>query len=162
MRVSNHLPRSKGGSLADLRRFINVGSDADFILIVAWLVSALHPSGPYPVLALNGEHGSTGGMAKRRELRTTAPPCFPSGAHGDKMVTALPARRNSRNHVFRPELGGTRIARSRRAGAGKRKRPQSKSPERARPCIGPRPCFALVGLARFVSFDSQARRACLP
>jgi hypothetical protein len=30
----------------------------DFRLIIAWLVGALHPDGPYPVLAIDGEQGS--------------------------------------------------------------------------------------------------------
>lgn len=47
-----------GGSLADLRRFINVGDGEAFVLTVAWLIGALQPSGPYPVLALHGEQGS--------------------------------------------------------------------------------------------------------
>jgi hypothetical protein len=47
-----------GGSLADLRRFANVASDDDFVLLVAWLLAALRPRGPYPVLILTGEHGS--------------------------------------------------------------------------------------------------------
>jgi DNA polymerase-1 len=46
-----------GGSLTELRRFINV-SDKDFALIETFLVMALHPSGPYPVLIGHGEHGS--------------------------------------------------------------------------------------------------------
>ena len=53
------LPRPKaGGSLADLRPFINVSSDVDWYIVVAWLVSALRPCGPYPVLTLHGEQGA--------------------------------------------------------------------------------------------------------
>jgi hypothetical protein len=51
------LPRS-GGSLAALRGFVNVESDNDWTLLVAWLLAALRPTGPYPVLVLHGEHGS--------------------------------------------------------------------------------------------------------
>lgn len=46
-----------GGSLDDLRRFINVADD-DWPLLLGWLVAALRPTGPYPVLALHGEQGS--------------------------------------------------------------------------------------------------------
>jgi len=54
------LPHPKaGGSLADLRSFVNVTSDADWHLLVAWLLAALRPCGPYPVLNLHGEQGST-------------------------------------------------------------------------------------------------------
>src|SRR5215207_7975014 len=46
-----------GGSLTDLRDFVNV-TDDDFVLLLGWLVGALHPRGPYPLLELAGEHGS--------------------------------------------------------------------------------------------------------
>jgi len=47
-----------GGSLAELRRLINVRDEQDVVLIVAWLLAALRDRGPYPVLALTGEQGS--------------------------------------------------------------------------------------------------------
>jgi hypothetical protein len=48
-----------GGSLNDLKDLINAKDDRDYTLITAWLVGTLHPFGPYPVLDLNGERGST-------------------------------------------------------------------------------------------------------
>jgi hypothetical protein len=47
-----------GGSVDELRGYVNVADDADWRLLVAWLVAALRPRGPYPVLALHGEQGS--------------------------------------------------------------------------------------------------------
>ncbi|MFZ1095186.1 MAG: hypothetical protein WAN75_39205 [Xanthobacteraceae bacterium] len=48
-----------GGTLKrDLRPLLNVKTDAEFVLIVAWLLAALRDRGPYPVLAITGEHGS--------------------------------------------------------------------------------------------------------
>ena len=47
-----------GGSIEELRPFLNVRSDNDFILAVAWVLAALRDRGPYPVLALFGEHGT--------------------------------------------------------------------------------------------------------
>jgi hypothetical protein len=47
-----------GGSVKTLRSFLNVKSDTDFVLVVAWLLAALRHSGPYPVLVLSGEQGS--------------------------------------------------------------------------------------------------------
>jgi hypothetical protein len=47
-----------GGSIDALRSFLNVKSDADFVLVVAWLLAALRDRGPYPVLVLSGEQGS--------------------------------------------------------------------------------------------------------
>ena len=48
----------KGSSLEALQSFLNVSSDNDFTLAVAWLLAAFNPTGPYPVLAVNGEQGS--------------------------------------------------------------------------------------------------------
>jgi hypothetical protein len=47
-----------GGTIDDLRAFLNVKSDDDFELAVAWLLAAMRDRGPYPVLALMGEQGS--------------------------------------------------------------------------------------------------------
>ena len=53
------LPEPKGGgSIKDLRAFLNLAHDDHFVLLVAWLLGALRARGPYPVLALAGEHGS--------------------------------------------------------------------------------------------------------
>lgn len=48
----------RGGSLEELRPFVNVADEAAWRLLVAWLVGALAPAGPYPVLILQGEQGS--------------------------------------------------------------------------------------------------------
>jgi hypothetical protein len=47
-----------GGSVETLRSFLNVQSDTDFVLIVAWLLACLRNRGPYPVIVLSGEQGS--------------------------------------------------------------------------------------------------------
>jgi hypothetical protein len=49
---------TRGGSVDELRRFVNVAADEDFRLAVAFLVGALRPRGPYPVLVLTGQHGA--------------------------------------------------------------------------------------------------------
>ncbi len=46
-----------GGSLAQLRGFCNVDAD-DWPLVLGFLVAALRPAGPYPVLNLLGAQGS--------------------------------------------------------------------------------------------------------
>jgi hypothetical protein len=48
----------RGGSITDLRKFLNVKSDADFVMVVSWLLAAFRNRGPYPVLVLTGEQGS--------------------------------------------------------------------------------------------------------
>ena len=47
-----------GGSVEILRSFLNVQSDTDFVLVVAWALAVLRNRGPYPVLVLSGEQGS--------------------------------------------------------------------------------------------------------
>ena len=48
----------RGGTINALRPFLNVTSDADFVLTVAWVVACLRDRGPYPLAALSGEHGT--------------------------------------------------------------------------------------------------------
>lgn len=48
-----------GGSIDLLRPFLNVKSNDEFVLAVAWLLGALRPLGPYPILSLAGEQGSS-------------------------------------------------------------------------------------------------------
>jgi hypothetical protein len=47
-----------GGSIETLRSFLNVRTDADFVLVIAWALAVLRNHGPYPVLVLSGEQGS--------------------------------------------------------------------------------------------------------
>ena len=48
----------RNGQIEALRAFLNLAGDDDFNLAVAWLLAALRPTGPYPVLVLTGEQGS--------------------------------------------------------------------------------------------------------
>lgn len=65
-----------GGALNDLRRFVNVKDDADWTLLLAWLVASLRPSLPMPLLALYGAQGS----AKSTTARILASLIDPSKA----------------------------------------------------------------------------------
>jgi hypothetical protein len=58
-----------GGNIEFLRDYLNVGPD-DRPLVVAWLLAAMRPVGPYPVLCLHGEQGSAKSTTARvlREL----------------------------------------------------------------------------------------------
>jgi hypothetical protein len=47
-----------GGFVETLRSFLNVSSDNDFVLVVAWALAVLRDKGPYPVIVLSGEQGS--------------------------------------------------------------------------------------------------------
>jgi putative DNA primase/helicase len=59
----------RGGSADELWRFVNAGDGAEGpanrSLILAWLVQAMLPTGPYPVLVLHGEQGSAKSFAAR-------------------------------------------------------------------------------------------------
>ena len=48
----------QGGAIGDLAAFLNLRSQTDFVLVVAWLLAALRCRGPYPVLGVSGEQGS--------------------------------------------------------------------------------------------------------
>jgi len=47
----------RGGSMAELRRFLNIRDDESWLMVQACVVSTLS-KGPYPVLTLSGEAGS--------------------------------------------------------------------------------------------------------
>jgi len=51
-------PPCPGGTLIRLRQLLNVPDDDCWLLVLGWLVYALQPNGPYPILVLQGEHGS--------------------------------------------------------------------------------------------------------
>ena len=65
------VPR-RDGDISRLRQFANV-TDVDWPLVLAWLVATMRPSGPYPVLAVYGEHGS-GKSGLCRRLRSLVDP----------------------------------------------------------------------------------------
>jgi hypothetical protein len=81
----------EGGSIDTLSDFANVQHD-DWPLVVAWLVAALQPHGPYPILALHGEQGSAKSTTAR-VLRALVDPntaplrAEPRGEH-DLMISA--------------------------------------------------------------------------
>jgi hypothetical protein len=49
---------ARGGSVETLRDFLNVKTESDLVLVVAWALAALRARGPYPLLVLSGEQGS--------------------------------------------------------------------------------------------------------
>lgn len=46
------------GDMNQLRKFVNIDSESSWYLLVTWMVQALYPTGPYPILILQGEQGS--------------------------------------------------------------------------------------------------------
>ncbi|MCH7596860.1 MAG: toprim domain-containing protein [Planctomycetes bacterium] len=47
-----------GGLINDLRPFINVRTDNDFVVVCAFILGCLNPCGPFMILLVNGEPGS--------------------------------------------------------------------------------------------------------
>jgi hypothetical protein len=47
-----------GGSIDQLASFLNLPDPNDLILVASWLLAALRPGGPYPLLVIAGEQGS--------------------------------------------------------------------------------------------------------
>jgi hypothetical protein len=47
-----------GGSIDELRPLVNLPDDDDWVMATSWLLGALNPDGPHPVLVVTGEHGS--------------------------------------------------------------------------------------------------------
>ena len=55
----NELPKPEsGGTIYTLRKYLNIRSDSDFRLLIAWLLTAYNPEIPCPILVLQGEQGS--------------------------------------------------------------------------------------------------------
>ena len=48
----------KGGDINELKKFINYKDEADWMLIIAWILASLRPGIPYPILTIQGEQGS--------------------------------------------------------------------------------------------------------
>jgi hypothetical protein len=63
----------RGGSLSDLRRFVNAKTDEDFVLAACWLVAATNAEGPFPILLLSSEHG-TGKSSTAKALKEILDP----------------------------------------------------------------------------------------
>src|SRR5262249_21003381 len=60
------LPRPvHGGRVDELRGFLGIRDERQWRLLAGWLVMALRPRGPYPVLSFHGEQGSGKSTAAR-------------------------------------------------------------------------------------------------
>ena len=91
------LPEPKpGGSIEALRPFLNLpegeAGDQAWRLLISWLVAALRPTGPYPVLALHGPQGAAKSTTARVLRALIDPNAAPLRAEPreprDLMITA--------------------------------------------------------------------------
>ncbi|MBM9512007.1 hypothetical protein [Desulfogranum marinum] len=73
----------KDGQLGRLAGFLNLESQDHLYLIFAWLLMALKPNGPYPVLCIQGEQGS-GKSSVCRLLKNIFDPSLP-------VITSMPS-----------------------------------------------------------------------
>jgi hypothetical protein len=89
----------RGGELERLRRYLNVPDESAWLLIQAWLIGAYHPTGPYPILVLQGEQG-TGKSQMARFLRHLI----------DPNVAPLRTRPRSEEDLFIAALNGHLVA----------------------------------------------------
>jgi len=62
-----------GGHINLLRKYVNISSEDDWALLLAWLVSPFLVGGPYPCLIVNGEQGSAKTTLTRTVLSLTDP-----------------------------------------------------------------------------------------
>ena len=115
-----------GGSIDELREFLNLPDDATWMLTVAFIVMAFSGQGPYPVLAITGEQGSAKSTLARI-VRATIDPNeselrSPPREERDLVIAA----RNSRVLAFdnlsglKPELADAICRMSTGAGFGTR------------------------------------------
>lgn len=63
----------RGDGFAALRTLLPAMTDDDFMLVIAWMLGALWPRGPYPVLVVGGEQGSGKSTVARVARRLTDP-----------------------------------------------------------------------------------------
>jgi putative DNA primase/helicase len=62
-----------GCPLDELRRWINVETEGDFRLAIAWLLASYRPRGPFPLLSIRGGHGSGKSTLTRLMTRLVDP-----------------------------------------------------------------------------------------
>ena len=68
-------PDTKSSDIDLLWNFINVNDESDKKLIIGWIIAALYPTGPYPILVLQGEQGSCKSTATKI-IRSLVDPSF--------------------------------------------------------------------------------------
>lgn len=91
-------PMDSGGgahSLSLLRKHVRAKTKEDFVLLLAWMVNALRPEGPYPILVLTGEQGS-GKTTTAKMIRSLVDPSrVPTRSAPQKEEDLIVAAENS-------------------------------------------------------------------
>ena len=68
---------AEGETIETLHAFLNAAEEGDFCLMVAWVVGALRPQGPYPVLSIGGPQGAAKSTTSRVLRRLVDPNASP-------------------------------------------------------------------------------------
>lgn len=89
-----------GGRITELRPFLNVASDDDFVLVISHLVAAFRPEGPYPLLVLQGEQGTAKTTVARVLRELVDPSSTPVRSEPREVRDLMIAARNSWCTVF--------------------------------------------------------------
>jgi hypothetical protein len=84
-----------GGRLDDLRGFLGLRDERQWRLLVGWLVMALRPRGPYPVLGVHGEQGSGKSTAARIIRSVIDPHTVPLRSEPKEASDLMIAAKNS-------------------------------------------------------------------
>lgn len=94
---------SKEGKIEDLRQFLNIENESDWILIVAWLIGAMKPTGPYPILTIQGEQGTAKSTTAKLLKDLVDPSVVPSQSlarsERDLIITASNSWLNSYDNL---------------------------------------------------------------
>jgi hypothetical protein len=99
----------RGGSILALQSLLNLASYDDFILVIAWLLAALRPAGPYPLLALAGEQGSAKTVTCKL-LKALIDPGIAPVRTLPREERELMIAANNTHARFRQRLGHARLA----------------------------------------------------
>src|SRR5262249_2389808 len=90
------LPRpAPGGRLEDLRNFLGIRDNRQWRLLAGWLVMALRPRGPYPVLGFHGEQGAGKSTAARITRSLVDPHSVPLRSEPKEPRDLMIAARNA-------------------------------------------------------------------
>jgi hypothetical protein len=90
----------RGGNINELRHYINVESDKDFCLFVAWELAAFQTEGALPILVINGPQGSAKTSTQRYGRQLLDPNATPTRAMPRNARDLMIAAKNSATASF--------------------------------------------------------------
>lgn len=88
-------PQRGGGNINQLRPYVNIGSDEDFVLFVCWQLAAFQPTGVLPILQINGPQGSAKTSTQKNARQLLDPSSTPTRAMPRNQRDLMIAAKNS-------------------------------------------------------------------